>query len=151
MTDIELSARLRAKTVIADSGCWEYTGGLNGSGYGNIWDSGRTRSAHVVAYELGVGPVPEGLSVLHTCDNRKCVNPTHLFVGTTQDNIDDMISKGRDGFKGIKNGRALLIEEHVNLIKYFLANTFLSQEAIAAKFNVSRSTVSAIKTGRLWA
>ena len=145
-----LTSRLRDKTVIEDNGCWRYIGGINGSGYGNIWDRGRTRSAHVVSYELNVGPVPEGISVLHTCDNRWCVNPTHLFLGTTQDNIDDMVSKGRDGFKGIKNGKALLVEEHINLIKYYLNNTFLSQQAIANKFQVSRSTISAISTGRNW-
>jgi HNH endonuclease len=145
-----LADRLLSKIEIQEDGCWRYTGGLNGGGYGNIWDRGRTRSAHVVSYELSKGPVPEGMSVLHACDNRACVRPTHLFLGSTQDNINDMITKGRDGFKGIRNGRSLLVEEQVNLVKFYLRNTFLSQEAIADKFHVSRSTISAISTGRNW-
>ena len=145
-----LADRLQSKIEVQENGCWRYTGGLNGRGYGNIWDRGRTRSAHVVSYELHVGKVTEGMSVLHTCDNRCCVNPEHLFIGTTQDNIDDMMAKGRDGFKGIRNGRGILLEEHVNLIRFYLRNTFLSQGDIARKFGVCRGTISAISTGRNW-
>lgn len=145
---MSLASRLLSKYEILDNGCWMYTGGWNGGGYGNIWDNGRTRSAHIVSYEIHIGPVPEGLNVLHTCDYRPCINPDHLFVGTTQDNIDDMISKGRDGFKGVRNGRCLLTEEQVAEIKKLLKN--YSQQHIADKYNVSRPTIAAIKSGRNW-
>lgn len=142
--------RLYSKAEILSCGCWRYTGGLNGAGYGNIWDEGRTRSAHVVSFEIHNGPVPEGLSVLHSCDYKPCINPDHLFAGTTQDNIDDMINKGRDGFKGVRNGRAVLSEGEVISIKELLASNIFSCQSIADKFNVSRPTIAAIKSGRNW-
>jgi len=141
--------RLLRKAVKTDSGCWKYTGGLNGRGYGNIWVDGTTRSAHVVSYELHKGPIPAGMNVCHSCDNKKCINPRHLFLGTTQDNIDDMIAKGRDGFKRERNGRALLTEEDVVAVREMLRQN-KTQQYIADQYNVSRGTISAIGTGRNW-
>lgn len=127
-----------------------YTGGWNGRGYGNIWDKGCTRSAHVVSYEVHTGPVPEGLYVLHSCDNKWCINPEHLFVGTQQDNIDDMVSKGRDGFAGEKNGKAILNEEKVRQIKNLLRDSGLSCRTIGERFGVSGPAIMQIKHGRNW-
>ena len=141
-----VSDRLLSRIEIQDNGCWIYTGGLNGRGYGNIWHNGRTRSAHVVSYEVHTGPVPEGMQVCHTCDNKPCINPDHLFVGTAQDNIDDMIIKGRNNFKG----RALLTQGQVSEIRRLLIETCRSQQNIADQFEVSRSTIAAIKSGRNW-
>lgn len=146
---MSLVSRLLSKYRVLDNGCWEYTGGRNGGGYGNISDDGVTRSAHVVSYEIHKGPVPAGMNVLHSCDHRPCINPDHLFPGTTQDNIDDMVNKGRDGFTGIKNGRAILNEDQVIEIKVLLEAGY-TQQLIANGYCVSRSTVAAIKTGRLW-
>ena len=138
--------RLLSKKQELPCGCWMYTGGLNSGGYGNIWDDGRTRSAHVVCYEIFKGPIPEGLNVCHSCDNTWCINPDHLFVGTAQDNIDDMINKGRDRFRG----RAILSKKQVEEIRELLLGTRLSQEKIALVYTVSRSTIAAIKSGRNW-
>lgn len=78
------------------SGCWHYTGFINKGGYGTIGFRGnRCFLAHRVSWILHVGEIPQGLFVLHKCDNRKCVNPDHLFLGTIQDNVDDMYAKGR--------------------------------------------------------
>lgn len=140
--------RLHSKINCLENGCWMYTGGWNSRGYGNFWQHGRTRSAHVVSYEIHVGQIPEGMFVLHKCDNKWCVNPDHLFLGTQQDNIDDMINKGRDKFKREQNGRALLTEQQVGEIKSLLG--VHSQEQIAKLYNVTRSTISAISTGRNW-
>jgi endogenous inhibitor of DNA gyrase (YacG/DUF329 family) len=95
--------------------CWPWTGATDGHGYGRI---GRGRAdegnvgAHVVSWEIHRGPVPDGLFVLHHCDNPPCVRPDHLFVGTIQDNSDDMKAKGRSAgaHKGSANHGAILNE-----------------------------------------
>lgn len=102
-----------------------------------------------MSYEIHIGPVPEGLNVLHTCDNKPCINPDHLVVGTTQDNIDDMIVKGRDGFTGERNGRCLLTRIQVEAIRQMLGDD-IAQARIAEQYGVSRSTIAAIKSGRNW-
>lgn len=75
--------------------CWPWTGPRNGDGYGQTTVGGRTVGAHRVAYARANGEIPDGLSVLHDCDNRPCCNPAHLRVGTQAENISDMYSRGR--------------------------------------------------------
>lgn len=79
----------------SDSDCWEWNGARSKGGYGNLGFRGATYAAHRVAYEIHFGSIPDGLCVLHRCDNRCCANPYHLFLGTQQDNVDDMMAKGR--------------------------------------------------------
>lgn len=78
-------------------GCWEWTAGRTGVGYGVLRsDVGRTMlGAHTVSYRLHVGPIPQGLVVRHKCDNRLCVNPDHLELGTHADNVRDRDLRGR--------------------------------------------------------
>jgi hypothetical protein len=82
-----------------DSDCWPFIGTRNNKGYGmfqqKIDGAHGKRLAHRVSYELNIGPVPNGLFVLHRCDNPPCVNPRHLFIGDRSDNSRDMYSKGR--------------------------------------------------------
>ena len=89
-----LRKRFNEKYEISISGCWNWTGSVDSKGYGSIKD-GVTSRAHRVAWKLYKGKIPEGIFVLHTCDNRKCVNPNHLFLGTSKDNVRDMMDKGR--------------------------------------------------------
>lgn len=93
------------------STCWNWTRGLHTSGYGWLrWDGAEVK-AHRLAWELTNGPLPigdgyHGACVLHRCDNRKCINPDHLFLGTHADNMADMVGKGRASRKfGPANGR----------------------------------------------
>lgn len=98
-TRVPLSVRFWAKVKISSEpdDCWEWTGGINPNGYGRIGSHkyGEQYSTHRLAYKLTHGEITDGLFVLHSCDNRKCCNPAHLFLGTHKDNVADMINKGR--------------------------------------------------------
>lgn len=98
-----LADRLLFRSVLTETGCREYTGWRNQSGYGRIKVAGKMPYAHRVAYEVWVGPVPEGLCVCHHCDNPACINPDHLFVGTATDNMRDMWAKGRGNITAARN------------------------------------------------
>ncbi len=90
--------RLRFWTKYAESGiedCWEWLAGRNRRGYGKFKMRRKTRPAHRVAYEMHIGPIPDGILVCHRCDNPGCVNPAHLFLGTAQDNMSDKVAKNR--------------------------------------------------------
>ncbi len=79
------------------NGCWPWTASHDQDGYGITWDTDKQRlvRAHRAAWELANSPVPAGLGVLHRCDRPECCRPSHLFLGTHQDNMDDMVRKGR--------------------------------------------------------
>lgn len=75
--------------------CWPWTGAVNRSGYGAVQWRGKQRNASKAAYESISGEVPDGLMVCHTCDNPRCCNPGHLYVGTAKDNVTDKMERGR--------------------------------------------------------
>jgi hypothetical protein len=82
---------------IPEHSCWEWLGAKSqsGKGYGILRIGGKNTGAHRISYQIFKGPIPKDLFVLHTCDNRGCVNPMHLFLGSLSDNVQDMYRKGR--------------------------------------------------------
>lgn len=109
---IEIPKRFASKwTPEPNTGCWLWFGTTVGGPrvkvlYGQFWIGDRQYQAHRVSYDLHVGRIPDGLCVLHRCDNPACVNPDHLFLGTQADNVHDMHSKGRLGNSAPKNPAA---------------------------------------------
>lgn len=91
----DVSTRFWNRTVVTETGCWEWQGTRNEHGYGGVSVNGRWRKAHQVSWELTHGPIPHGMELLHSCDNPPCVNPDHLSLGTHRDNMHDMSVKGR--------------------------------------------------------
>jgi len=88
--------RFKDKFIVANNGCWEWTGCLDKKGYGQFYYKGKHRRAHRVSWALKYGEIPPSeLFACHKCDNPKCVNPDHLFLGTQSDNMKDMSRKGR--------------------------------------------------------
>lgn len=135
---IEFLRKVDAKDFSRDE-CWQWLGAGKGNGYGHTSRGG----AHRIAYELLIGPIPSGMDVCHRCDNRSCVNPYHLFVGTRAENAADMVMKGR----GAGGCRKHLREDQVQEIRRrILAGSRPSE--IARAMNVNRETVSKIAEGK---
>ena len=131
--------------------CWLWTATTNGI-YGVFWDhpNGRNEGAHRMSWILTNGPITEGLSVLHRCDTPLCVNPRHLFLGTTKDNSVDMMNKGRaSNAVGEDTSNPKLTNEDVMEIKTLLTKGMVQWE-IAKRFNVSQTTICFISQGKLW-
>jgi hypothetical protein len=135
---------------ISPIGCWIWTDSKS-QGYGRFNLNGRHWRVHRLSYTVHKGSIPDGLFVCHSCDIPACLNPDHLWLGTNQQNMDDMRQKGRDYMgKGEKNPFAKLTEVEVIEIKKLL-KTDLRHRTIADKFNVSRSCINNIKQGDTWA
>ena len=129
--------------------CWPWQAYRARKGYGIVRWAGRNQKAHRVAYQLEVGEIPAGLFVCHRCDNPPCVNPAHLFLGTTQDNTRDMMEKGRGtDNSGEKNPRAKLTWEEVEEIR--ARRDACSQKELAEAFGVSVATINQILVHRTW-
>jgi hypothetical protein len=84
--------------VTKTDGCWLWRGGPVGDSYGMSWDGSKNRKAHRLSWEIANGPIPDGLSVCHHCDNPRCVRPDHLFLGTNGDNVRDRDLKKRGAY-----------------------------------------------------
>lgn len=133
--------------VCGEYDCWEWLGAIKDKGYGT-WGN---QLVHRLSWQKHKGPIPYKKHVLHYCDNRPCCNPKHLFIGTQLINVRDMYSKGRSAFQtgthknyaGEKAPRALLTREQVDAIRKEYCPT-ITQKELAAKYGVSRKTISNI-------
>lgn len=136
--------------------CWLWDGPPRHNGYGEIRINGRngkTLRAHRVAWEIANGPIPEGLCVMHKCDNRICVRPDHLSIGTVADNQADMARKGRakgNPQKGEFSGHHKLTEKQVLEIRKRFANGETDKHILGVKFGVTRQSIHLIVTRRQW-
>lgn len=136
----------------APEDCWEWQASLTPKGYGQI-ARGRGRSpaaAHRVAWELTNGPIPGGQVLCHKCDNTKCCNPNHLFIGTQKDNMADAARKGRISrahqLKGEDHNQAKLTEDDVRAIRA----SDKSQKELAREYGVAKGTISFIVNRQTW-
>ena len=137
-------------TVGAPDDCWPWAGPTNTQGYGVVSVNRRQVRAHRLAYELFVGPIPEGMEVCHTCDNPPCVNwRRHLFLGTKADNQHDKRVKGRAAKGEHNGGGGKLTDDDVRAIRVALSDGE-TKTAIGIRFGVSRVEVAYIATGRHW-
>ena len=133
----------------ADS-CWNWMSTKIWNGYGRLSFDGRPQLAHRVAWMFYVGDIPNGLCVLHRCDNRGCVNPSHLFLGTYADNVHDCMNKGRRvDNAGEKHGHAKLTEEQVKTIRARRSDGALGVD-LAREFGVTKQTISKITNHHAW-
>ena len=129
--------------------CWEWTGSLfDKTGYGQFWINNTNVLVHRFAYLLKDPSFNQELQVLHSCDNRKCVNPDHLFLGTHSINMDDMVQKDRQA-SGECNGSSKLTEPQV-LEMLTLRKEGYSQRKLARKFNISQAQVWNIVNNKNW-
>lgn len=134
--------------VTKSDNCWEWGATILDSGYGQVWAWGKRRRAHRVSWQLvHASPLGDNDLVLHRCDNRKCVRPEHLYVGTHEENMRDRSERDRvHRPKGIAHPSAKLTEDDVRVIRTLPA----TQRALAEKFGVSQATISLIRQRKHW-
>lgn len=132
-----------------DTNCWEWTRGLTYKGYASYWFSGEPITGHRFSYARTFGAIPANLQVLHKCDNRKCVNPDHLFLGTNYDNTQDRVKKNRS-CQGVKHKDAKLDEQIILLIREQYMSGNYSKRAIARGLGVSHTCVINVLNNKTW-
>ncbi len=137
--------KTKSETFWGGKRCHEWTGHVMPNGYGQINIDRRANYVHRVSWEMNYGPIPIGQYVLHRCDNRKCVNPEHLFLGTFHENMDDMVAKNRQA-AGERNSHAKLTNEAVRAIR----SSSLKQQELAEMFGVTQPTISEVQSGKIW-
>ena len=138
--------QIGARTSIVDE-CFEWQGARTNKGYGQVRNAGKRVYVHRLVWSLVNGPIPDGLHVLHRCDNPPCVNPEHLWVGTNLDNARDCAEKGRQNIqRGEASGRHVLTASDVAIIRQ-------SDEPIgvlAMRYGVTDAAISHASLGRSW-
>ena len=128
--------------------CWTWTGSISSTGYGMFYD-GQPYSTHRYSWAIHFGPIPRGLCVLHRCDNRPCVRPDHLWLGTKRENSRDMVRKGRahmPDVAGERHPESKLTEADVRAIRASAEQGIV----LAAHYGVTPSLISAVRRRKAW-
>lgn len=143
--------RFWSKAHLRDSGCLEWTRQLNHSGYGAVRVGDQKWAAHRRAWQLAYGDIPPGLNVCHRCDNRKCIHPDHLFLGTQRDNLADMTAKGRRAVvQGEQHPFHKITADDVRAIRAGIS-AGATQMDMARRYGVSKAVVRRIVVRHAWA
>lgn len=155
--DTDARARFDAKYLAFPGGCWVWIGAIS-AGYGqfrlgSLRDrTRRTEKAHRLAYERFVGPIPTGLHVCHRCDDPRCVNPEHLFLGTNADNVADRVAKGRSRSVGNRGERSPTAKLNLGAVAEIRRRVAAGtrQATIAREFGLSPQAISDVVNRRSW-
>lgn len=150
-------ARLEALSIPEpNTGCWLWLGYVH-KGYGRTHSCCGERAAHRASFRLFVGPIPDGVLVLHRCDTPPCINPTHLFLGTTADNVADKIAKGRARYtgniapqRGSMNANAKLTPSQVAEIRRTYTGKYGEQSEMARRYGVGATSIIRVVRGETW-
>lgn len=149
-----LLERMLSFREIDENGCWNWTGTKVGSlGYGQTNLGKKRLYAHRAAFELWKHPIPDGMFVCHRCDNPRCFNPDHLFLGTQTDNMRDQVAKGRhytgERPRGSGHGNATITEDDVRAIRARYA-AGASQPKLAREYGQTQCNISKIVLRKFW-
>lgn len=145
---MKLIDRFLAK-VRKTRGCWIWTAARFQNGYGSVSIKHKTYKASRVAYEIFFGKIKKGKHVLHRCDNRLCVKPDHLFLGTHQDNVDDMVAKKRNN-RGEDRPQSKLTRKDVARIRKFLLAGKHTKADLGRMFGIDRAVIGRIANNTAW-
>lgn len=138
------------KVIKKDSGCWEWIASTRNGGYGAFKINGKVIDSHRFSFTLTKGDIPQGLFVCHTCDNRKCVNPDHLFLGTPKENFYDAVNKNRidieklagNGFKKDSPSPSRKLTKHqVTEIRVKFDNRQIAKRQLAREYGVDEKAI----------
>ena len=129
---------LLSNTTADEKGCMNWTGAITGDGYGLAKAFGKYMTTHRISYILANGEIPDGLCVMHSCDNHQCINPDHLSVGTVRDNIRDCIAKGR-----VNRPKTNVVLPDSDVIDIFHSSDSL--RVLAKRYGVGATTICDIK------
>ena len=131
-----------------EDGCWEWMHATDQHGYGVIRVDGKNHRPHRKLWEIEVGPIPEGKHLCHHCDNPRCSNPKHLFIGGQRENLRDASEKGRTA-RGSRHGHAKLFERDIPIIRLMAENGWSNAE-MARHYRVSTETIWGIVHRETW-
>ena len=137
----------KGSTIDPVTGCWNWNGGVNAKGYAHLKYEMKMHRANRFSWAAFKGPIPDGLLVLHDCDNRLCVNPAHFFLGTARDNNEDRDRKGRHrSLSRAEHPLAKLTEKEVAEIRQSTEN----RDVLSLRYGVNKSNISHIQNYRTW-